>query len=80
MGYNNTNAFNYENNSDRLPSIQQNLQLLLPPCDISSGRDIRDIDNLMGSKAEPRKKTILCIDDNFVNLSSFRLQLEMMGF
>lgn len=25
-------------------------------------------------------KTIVCVDDNFVNLSSFKMQLEMMGF
>ena len=25
-------------------------------------------------------KTIMCVDDNFVNLNSIRLMLEMMGF
>ena len=36
--------------------------------------------NHLAFSTDTRKKTILCVDDNFVNLSSFRLQLEMMGF
>ena len=27
-----------------------------------------------------RNRTIICVDDNFVNLNSIRLQLETMGF
>ena len=62
-----------------LPSIRQEEgKQLAVDC---SGMQFDDLgDGLLQNDSWTQNKTIICVDDNFVNLSSFRLQLEMMGF
>ena len=51
---------------------------------MTSLEDINDLDfgdgQKLSIKEEPRKRVIICVDDSFLNLNSFKIMLGMLGY
>ena len=63
-----------------LPSIRSHQDQMMSLADYSDLKLEEEHGKLLEPSYSTENKTIICVDDNFVNLSSFRLQFEMMGF